>query len=94
MAPAQDHAALADHCPLALTPGQGGALFNAVEGLFRGAAEDAEDTGLGLAVDGIVTPLPGRDHAAIEAENTGQLAAIKKDAGGAGCGVQGHRDRG
>ncbi|MNE78686.1 hypothetical protein D3C80_1751150 [compost metagenome] len=72
-------AALADHGPLPLFQTQGRALLDPIE---RGVARAAEDGELGhvlVADHGVVAPLPGGDHAAIDPQHQPQLRPIKED---------------
>ena len=66
MAPFEDHAALPDHSKGPLLARQSGPLFDPVDRLFCRVFEHRELSIVAQAVDGIVTPLPRRDHPAIE----------------------------
>ena len=71
--------ALADQRPHALAAAQRGALFDPRLRLFGGAAEGGEGGGVAGEVHRVVAPFPGRDHPAIEVEDTHQFRPLETD---------------
>src|SRR5207249_3228811 len=57
-----------------------------IDRYFRRSAEDGKDGAIPEEIDGVVAPFAGGDHAAVEAEDARQLAAVEGDAVAGGGG--------
>jgi len=84
-----DQSGRRDHAVDALTTRQSWILFDSIDRHFRAAAEDGEHRAVLEEVDRVIAPLTGGDLAAIEGEETVELAPIEGHAarwdGGWGC---------
>jgi len=65
-------------------------FLDAVDWNFRCAAKDGEHRAVLEKIDGVIPPFTGRDLAAVEAENTVELAPVERHAA---CGGEGRRAR-
>ena len=76
---AQDVAALAHHRPGALLAGQAGALLDPVERRLGRALEHRKHRRFAEAIDAVVAPFAGRNHAAIEGKQADELSTLEED---------------
>ncbi len=72
-------ATLADQRPHALFKPQVGAFLDPVFGTLGGSAESAEHGCITTKIDGIITPVSGRDHATVKVQYLGQLDPLEAD---------------
>src|SRR6185503_9147454 len=68
---------LADQCERPLLHLKSGAFLDPDLGPLAGAPERREHRGVGREADRIIAPMTGRDHAPVQIEDAGQLAAIE-----------------
>src|ERR687897_2086463 len=80
MAAAQDQPGGGDHAIGALSAGEARVLLDAVERDFGGAAKYRKHRAVFQKIDGVIAPLAGSDHAAIEAQDAVEFAAVEGDA--------------
>src|SRR5918994_7085835 len=80
MAAAQDQPGGGDHAIGALSAGEARVLLDAVERDFGGAAKYRKHRAVFQKIDGVIAPLAGSDHAAIEAQDAVEFAAVAGDA--------------
>lgn len=75
----QNRAAFADQGPHPLTIAQSGAFFDTIFGALGRAAEHTEHRRVAAQINGIISPIPCRDHPAIEVQNLRQFIFFKAD---------------
>jgi hypothetical protein len=79
VAPLEDDAGCRNHLVGALLAGKRGDLLHAVERHLAGAPKDGEHGAVFQVVDGVVTPFPLGDLAAIDLQDEIELASMKRD---------------
>lgn len=77
MAPLDHHSMLGDQRERPLLQVELGALLYADVGLFGGSAERRKHGDIGIEPHAIVTPMAGRDHPAVEVENSLHFRTIE-----------------
>src|SRR4051794_9905908 len=79
MASAKDHSALRDERPHALLVAERGALLDLVFGMLGGPAEGPEGGMIAPELEGVILPLAGRDHPAVEVDDPRKLRPGEAD---------------